>query len=112
MIQKTMNKLPEKGLLIVSKIVWFVCTARNAIVVIICALMAGYMEKGTFVLTGEINGRIPKAQFPAFSIPANVSNSNEEVPFTGMVKQLGSGIIIIPLIAILESVAIAKAFCM
>jgi len=110
MIQRTMNKLPEKGLLIVSKIVWFVCTARNAIVVIICALMAGYMEKDTFVLTGEINGRIPKAQFPAFSIPANVSNSNEEVPFTGMVKQLGSGIIIIPLIAILESVAIAKAF--
>jgi len=109
-VQRVMNKLPEKGLFVVSKVVWFICTARNAMVVIVCALMAGYMDKDTFVLTGEIDGRIPKAQLPSFSIPANVSNSNEEVPFSGMVKQLGSAIIIIPIIAILESVAIAKAF--
>ena len=34
----------------------------------------------------------------------------EIVDFGGMIGQLGSAIIIIPLIAILESVAIAKAF--
>jgi len=113
-IQKFMNQLPEKGLFIVSKVVWFICTARNALVVIVCAVMAGFMAKGTFVLTGEIDGKIPAFQLPPFSIPANISNAtgtwNEEIPFSEMVSKLGSAIIIIPIIAILESVAIAKAF--
>jgi sodium-independent sulfate anion transporter 11 len=113
-----MNKLPEKGLFIVSKAVWFVCTARNALVVVVCAVMAGFMDAdgdGPFTLTGKIEAGIPNAQLPPFSIPANVSNAtghwNQEIPFSEMVSQLGSAIIVIPIIAILESVAIAKAFC-
>ena len=36
--------------------------------------------------------------------------SSSATSFSGMISQLGSAIIIIPVIAILESVAIAKAF--
>jgi len=43
-------------------------------------------------------------------LSANESSTGEEVPFGTMLGELGSAIIIIPLIGILESVAIAKAF--
>ena len=44
-----------------------------------------------------------KLKFSLFS-------DNSTIPFMEMTKTLGSAIIVIPLIAILESVAIAKAF--
>ena len=66
------------------------------------------------MLTGEIDGRVPPFALPPFSIPANATGDgepHEEINFSGMLSELGSAIIIIPIIAILESIAIAKAFC-
>ena len=66
------------------------------------------------MLTGEIDGRVPPFAPPPFSIPANATGDgepHEEINFSGMLSELGSAIIIIPIIAILESIAIAKAFC-
>ena len=69
----------------------------------------------TFTLTGEITGGIPTPGLPPFSIPKHsVENGTlppEDVSFGDMAGNLGSAFIIIPIIAILESVAIAKAFC-
>ena len=66
----------------------------------------------TFMLTGDIDGGVPNFQPPPFSIPANASGLGlDEIGFGEMVKELGAAIIIIPIIAILESIAIAKAFC-
>ena len=52
---------------------------------------------------------------PPFSIPnhsvANHTLPVDDVTFGDMASNLGSAFIIIPIIAILESVAIAKAFC-
>ena len=59
-----------------------------------------------FTLTGNIQSGLPDFKPPPFSITVNSTTTD----FGGMVSQLGSAIIIIPLIAILESVAIAKAF--
>jgi len=121
-IQRFMNKLPKNGLLAVNKAVWFICTARNAIIVIFCLVMAAFLDPDikvcdanrdncTFVLTGSIKDGLPAVMLPPFSIPANSTGQGEpEISFTEMVSQLGSAIIIIPIIAILESVAIAKAF--
>ena len=66
------------------------------------------------MLTGKIDGKIPPFSPPPFSIPANATGDgqpHEEIGFSGMLSELGSAIIIIPIIAILESIAIAKAFC-
>jgi len=123
-IQRFMNRLPPKALLVVNKTVWFICTARNAIVVIACLVMAKLLDPDisvcednrdscTFTLTGNISKGIPHAKLPPFSIPANATGTGEpaeEKTFADMISQLGSAIIIIPIIAILESVAIAKAF--
>merc|ERR1719391_1323790 len=68
-----------------------------------------YTGNGTCVwtLTGKIKEGLPPLAVPPFS---TVASDNTTVPFSEMTKQLGSAIIVIPLIAILESVAIAKAF--
>ena len=39
-MQRLTNKLSPRALQLLDKLVWFVCTARNAIVVIACLVMA------------------------------------------------------------------------
>merc|ERR1719343_483757 len=83
-------------------------------------------ELCVFSLTGSIQAGLPAFQPPPFSAPASKANlshashgnhgnhsqieAEEMIPFSEMVATLGPAIVIIPLIAILESVAIAKAF--
>ena len=65
----------------------------------------------TFTLTGEIDSGLPAFQPPPFSFEESYnSTSSHTKTFGEMLSKLGSAVIIIPLIAILESVAIAKAF--
>ena len=112
------NKLPRPALRFLAKFVWFVCTARNAIVVILCLGLAMVVDKDTFTLTSEIDSGLPAFQPPPFSVTANTtesdyssSHSDTEITHFGeMLSNLGAAVIIIPMIAILESVAIAKAF--
>ena len=82
-----------------------------------------------FVVAGEIKSGIPSFQLPQFSYERLVepmialnTTSNwtdiitnktfEAVTFNTIVNDLGTRLAIIPMIAILEQVAIAKAFCM
>ncbi|TRY69381.1 hypothetical protein TCAL_07206 [Tigriopus californicus] len=105
------HRLGSVGRKIMGKLVWVIATARNAVIVIICLLIAmGFdpepqppgTRNTTFILTGEIDAGLPPVDVPPFG--------TDDLDFGGMVKTLGSAIAIIPLIAILESVAIAKAF--
>ena len=93
------------------------CTARNAIIVILCLVLAMIIDPEAtickddpqgcvFTLTGKVEPGLPAFQAPPFSVSSNETTTH----FGGMVSTLGSAIVIIPLIAILESVAIAKAF--
>ena len=136
-MQMMFNRLSPGLLNTVDKTVWFLCTARNAIVVMVCLALALVLDPDlhdcttepqlcVFSLTGSIQAGLPAFQPPPFSAPpANISLGHDHeqghgnhsqteagdlVPFTEMVATLGPAILIIPLIAILESVAIAKAF--
>jgi len=118
----------SRGRFILNKAVWFICTSRNAIIVIFCLVLAAILDPDidkcrksdrefhnyscTFMLTGEINAGVPPFKAPPFSIPANATGEGpeHEISFSGMLSELGSAIIIIPIIAILESIAFAKAF--
>ena len=75
------------------------------------------VDRGTFTLTSEIDSGLPAFQPPPFSVSVNTTQSNsssssdtETHGLGEMLSNLGAAVIIIPLIAILESVAIAKAF--
>lgn len=91
------------------KIIWLMSIARNAIVVIIGTLIAWILYQHDikpFVLTGNIGKGLPSLQLPPFSTEYN----NHTYTFIDMVKQYESSIAFVPLIAILEHIAISKAF--
>ena len=95
--------------------------SRNSIIVIVCLVLAMILdpaatpcselpERCVFTLTGQIQAGLPAFTPPPFSTTATNNGTTVTTDFGGMVAQLGSAIIVIPLIGILESVAIAKAF--
>ncbi|XP_070172396.1 sodium-independent sulfate anion transporter isoform X4 [Polyergus mexicanus] len=91
------------------KFMWLISLARNAIVVIIGTLIAYVLfsyEIKPFQITGNITEGLPPFSLPPFT----VVNGNHTYTFVTLVREFGSSIISIPLIAILESIAIAKAF--
>ncbi|XP_064891220.1 sodium-independent sulfate anion transporter isoform X2 [Columba livia] len=90
-------------------IVWTCTTARNALVVLFAGLVAysfQVMGSQPFTLTGSIPRGLPAFRLPCFSMAA----PNGTVPFRSMVEDMGAGLAVIPLMGLLETVAIAKAF--
>lgn len=108
-IQKK-NTKPTKNQQIFNYVVWLISTSRNAIVVILCSTLAYYYEKneGTapFVLTGTVKAGMPEIKVPPFHTVLN----NQTQTFNQMASDLGSSIVLVPIIAVLGNVAIAKAF--
>lgn len=93
--------------------IWFISTSRNAIAVICCTFAAYFLEKNgssPFTLTGDIQSGLPAFELPAFSANRTVEGSTVELGFGDICSELGSSIGLVPLIAILEQVAIAKSF--
>ncbi|KAG8259047.1 sodium-independent sulfate anion transporter-like isoform X1 [Homalodisca vitripennis] len=95
--------------LVLKKSFWLLGVARNAVVVIAGSVIAYiYFCYGQtpFRLTGEVVSGFPPFALPPFS----TVEGNRTVNFPDMASKLGSGIVVIPLIGILESISIAKAF--
>ncbi|XP_056406153.1 sodium-independent sulfate anion transporter isoform X2 [Hyla sarda] len=90
-------------------IVWVTTTARNAIVVVAAGLVAysfHVMGLHPFILTGKTAEGLPEFHLPPFS----EKTDNRTVSFSEMVQDIGPGLFIIPMMGLLESVAIARAF--
>ncbi len=69
------------------------------------------ISQQTILSTGNIKAGLPSFALPPFSINrTDVSNNTEWLSFPEICSELGAAIGLIPLIAILEQVAIAKAF--
>ncbi|XP_035433170.2 sodium-independent sulfate anion transporter-like isoform X2 [Spodoptera frugiperda] len=86
-----------------------VVRARNALVVFAAAILAFILnlkDITPFALTGTIHGGLPKFGPPPFSTVVN----NQTLNFEDMLAVFGGEGIVMPLVAILESIAIAKAF--
>lgn len=93
---------------------WIISTSRNAIVVIVASVAAyisqvnGYQP---FLLTANVTGGLPEFAFPPFHTQIESANGTlVDVNFGGMVYELGSSILLVPIIAVLSNVAISKAF--
>ncbi|XP_067617112.1 sodium-independent sulfate anion transporter isoform X2 [Eurosta solidaginis] len=102
-----------------SKILWFIGVSRNATIVMICAAASMYLhQQGIhyFRLTGYIPGGLPEFSPPPFhidAVPANETTGQKAVEaesFMDMVGNMGYGLLIIPLVALLENIAVCKAF--
>ncbi|XP_046733752.1 sodium-independent sulfate anion transporter-like [Diprion similis] len=101
---------PTKRQEVLARIMWLVSTSRNAIVVIVCSVIAYKMETSgsgsPFRLTGPVRSGLPEFSLPPFSTQVG----NRTLTFLEMCSELGSGIVLVPIIAVLGNVAIAKAF--
>lgn len=80
---------------------------------VLCGVL-GYSFKNSsetpFKLIGNIPPGLPSFQLPPFSIPQNETASMPEESFLDMISNIGSGLIVIPLIALMENISICKAF--
>uniref|UniRef100_T1JAD8 SLC26A/SulP transporter domain-containing protein n=1 Tax=Strigamia maritima TaxID=126957 RepID=T1JAD8_STRMM len=93
---------------VLRKFIWFLSTGRNAIIVILAgglAFLLAQLDTNVFTITGPVQGGIPSLTFPDLSL-----KNNETISFVEVVTDLGSSLGLIPLLAILEHIAIAKIF--
>ncbi|XP_067006361.2 sodium-independent sulfate anion transporter [Anabrus simplex] len=103
------GKPPSGRTKVLEKLAWFMSTARNGMVVVICAAIAVVFhgkDQEPFILTGVIDPGLPPFGPPPFS----TSFGNTTYTFVDMCRYMGSGIAVVPIISILGNVAIAKAF--
>lgn len=102
---------------IVNKTIWLIGTARNAIIVIFAGLLSAYFYNNghdMFKIIGDIPAGLPPFQVPQFSF-TEIKNTTEgevmiEHTFGSLLSEMSSALIVIPLIALLENIAICKAF--
>nr|CAD7402685.1 unnamed protein product [Timema cristinae] len=95
---------------VINKSLWLIGTSRNAVLVIICGLVGYQLSRqgeAPFKLIGYIPPGLPAFQLPPFGF---IRDSNTTVTFYEMTTSLGWGILILPLVGLLENIAICKAF--
>ncbi|XP_011689517.1 PREDICTED: sodium-independent sulfate anion transporter [Wasmannia auropunctata] len=93
---------------VVNKIIWLISTSRNALLVVICGLLGwSFHDNSPVRLIGYIPGGMPAVQIPPFGF---TKDDNTTVTFIEMLGNLGSGIVVLPLISLMEDIAICKAF--
>lgn len=103
---------------LVNSTIWLVGTARNAILVVATGSIAYMLHswgQNEFLLIGYIPPGLPSIQIPQFSISERRNETTDEIlqkgeSFSEMVQGMGSFLIVIPLIALLENISICKAF--
>ncbi|XP_073945710.1 sodium-independent sulfate anion transporter-like isoform X2 [Choristoneura fumiferana] len=89
---------------------WLVSISRNALVVAGAAFFAYHAcdhDKPFIKLSGHVTPGLPPLSLPAFSLQGA---DNSTVSFTEMVHELGSAVIMMPIVMVLANIAIAKAF--
>ncbi|KAH8313289.1 hypothetical protein KR067_003502 [Drosophila pandora] len=94
------------------KILWYISISRNALVVFFTGLLVflwvkkSSMEAVPFALSSKVSSAMPTIKLPPFAF----EYQNRTYVFTDILHELGSGIIVVPIVAVLANVAIAKAF--
>lgn len=110
---------PQKK--IVEKAFWLVSVSRNVIIVVITSFIAFLWDTPPFKLTGHVHGGFPDIDIPSFNLPINATATtfDADLSDTGLLAKMtfwktwsfiGAGPLIVALIAVLQNVAISKAF--
>lgn len=59
-------------------------------------------------ILGKIPSGLPAFQFPKFSI---AGDNTTEIGFFEIISNMGSGILVLPIVALIENLSICKTFC-
>lgn len=122
---------PTKINKIINKSLWVFGTSRNAILVVVCgilgfvfcqhggfrlvrlglrALTSQFLGEPPFKVIGAVPKGLPDFKLPPFGFSVENNGTTITTTFTQMISDLGSGIIVLPLVGILENISICKAF--
>ncbi|KAL0841340.1 hypothetical protein ABMA28_015052 [Loxostege sticticalis] len=103
------DKKGQRSTAILQKCLWFAGVGRNAVVVVLAAVLAYCVYEDAqepLILTGDITPGLPMPQPPPFyTTVGNVTYATGD-----MIAHLGSGLLVVPIVGIISNVAIAKAF--
>ncbi|CAD6996232.1 unnamed protein product [Ceratitis capitata] len=94
------------------KFFWYISISRNALVVFICSAVTfiWVQKRSVEAVPYTLTTKVTSAHL-TFSLPPFVLDyKNTTLVFTDIIHELGSGILVVPIVAILANVAIAKAF--
>ncbi|KAG5332922.1 S2611 protein, partial [Acromyrmex charruanus] len=104
------TKVPSRLQQVITKSFWLISTARNIIIVILCAVMCWLLEKhlgeSPVILTGHVKQGLPEFRLPPFEAQVG----NETYTFIDMISALGTGCLVVPMLSLLETISIAKVF--
>lgn len=102
---------PERpSSVIIKKALFYLSISRNALIVLVTAFFAYQLslhyDEVPFRLSEKVDPGLPSFRLPALS----VVEGNRTIGFLEICGDLGSGLILLPLVSILANVAIAKSF--
>ena len=96
---------------VIKRVLFYLSISRNAMIILITSYFAYFLtlryEKVPFQLSEKVDPGIPSFQLPEFSAVVG----NRTVGFVEICSDIGSGLILLPLVSVLANVAIAKVFC-
>lgn len=96
---------------VIKKCLFYLSISRNALIVLITSYFAYFLSTNfsnvPFRLSEKVDPGVPSFQLPDFS----VESENKTIGFVEICSDIGSGLILLPLVSILANVAIAKSFC-
>lgn len=95
---------------VIKKALFYLSISRNALIVLLTSFLAYQLsvryETVPFRLSEKVDPGLPEFKLPAFSAEVN----NSTVGFMGICSDIGSGLVLLPLVSVLANVAIAKSF--
>lgn len=99
---------------VLRKVKWIISITRNSMVVLVCSVIAYaitevYGYKDVLIITGSVEEGLPSWQLP-WQFNVNASNSSSDTNPLDMVEDFGIGLLMLPLVSILQQLAIAKFY--
>ena len=97
----------------VKKILWALAVSRNVIVVLSTTVLGYCWGNPPFKLTGTVRAGFPPIHPPQFLLPNKRNDTiydGDTLTFWESIGELGTGPLVIAIIAILQNVAISKAY--
>lgn len=90
---------------------WVIVTGRNALVVILTTAIAYFFADHTnFTLTSEIQLGLPNFQLPMFQLHSSENTTVILKDCPMVLSEISVGVLVLALIELMETVAVAKAF--
>lgn len=104
---------------VLNTVFWLLGLSRNALIVFITGSISYLIyneDKYYFAVIGDIPKGMPPVSWPPFEVPEIRDETSGEIlqeyeSFWDMVNYIGAGLVVVPLVGLLENMNTCKTFC-